>query len=56
MVYIAHIRQSDGKIQTVEEHAREVKELSEQYGAKIGVVHLVILASSGRIQAGSTEA
>ncbi|MDU7474713.1 MAG: CRISPR-associated endonuclease Cas3'' [Paenibacillus macerans] len=44
MVYIAHIRQSDGKIQTVEEHAREVKELSEQYGAKIGVAHLAGLA------------
>ncbi|GJM77192.1 hypothetical protein HMSSN036_94080 [Paenibacillus macerans] len=44
MVYIAHIRQSDGKIQTVEEHAREVKELCEQYGAKIGVAHLAGLA------------
>ncbi|EHB62321.1 MULTISPECIES: CRISPR-associated helicase/endonuclease Cas3 [Paenibacillus] len=44
MTYIAHIRQSDGKIQTVDEHLREVKELSERHGAKIGAAHLAGLA------------
>lgn len=44
MTYIAHIRQSDGKIQTVEEHLREVKELCERHGAKIGAARLAGLA------------
>lgn len=40
MGYIAHIRASDGKIQSVEEHLLEVKNLAETYGAKIGVKHI----------------
>lgn len=44
MEFIAHIREHDYKIQTVEEHLREVKELTELYGDKIGVKHLAGLA------------
>lgn len=44
MNYIAHIRESDKRIQTVEEHLLEVKELAESYGEKIGVKHLTGLA------------
>ncbi|MEN1968642.1 CRISPR-associated helicase Cas3' [Lentibacillus sp. N15] len=44
MDYIAHIRQSDGKVQTVMEHLTEVKELAEQYGKRIGIKHLAGLA------------
>ncbi|WP_339060808.1 CRISPR-associated helicase Cas3' [Tepidibacillus marianensis] len=41
---IAHIRESDKRIQTVEEHLLEVRELAESYGEKIGVKHLTGLA------------
>jgi CRISPR-associated endonuclease/helicase Cas3 len=44
MNYIAHIRESDNKIQTVEEHLLAVKSLAESYGEKIGVKHLTGLA------------
>ncbi|MDI3312515.1 MAG: CRISPR-associated endonuclease Cas3'', partial [Thermoanaerobacterium sp.] len=44
MDYIAHIRESDQQIQTVEEHLLEVKRLAESYGEKIGVKHLTGLA------------
>ncbi|RXZ80687.1 CRISPR-associated helicase Cas3' [Paenibacillaceae bacterium] len=44
MGYIAHIRESDGKIQTVEEHLLEVKALAEQFGAKIDLKHVAGLA------------
>lgn len=44
MNYIAHIRERDGKIQTVQEHLEEVRRLSEQFGEKIGVKHLAGLA------------
>lgn len=44
MSYIAHIRESDNQIQTVEEHLLDVKELAESYGEKIGVKHLAGLA------------
>ncbi|MBJ6359940.1 CRISPR-associated helicase Cas3' [Paenibacillus sp. GCM10012307] len=44
MDYIAHIRQKDGKIQTVQDHLREVQELSERLGSKIGVRYLAGLA------------
>ncbi|WP_337104260.1 CRISPR-associated helicase Cas3' [Paenibacillus sp. YIM B09110] len=44
MDYIAHIRESDGQIQSVEEHLLGVKELAESYGAKIGVKHIAGLA------------
>lgn len=44
MKYIAHVRESDSKVQTVEEHLLEVKELAESYGEKIGVKHLTGLA------------
>ena len=41
---IAHIRETDGRIQTVEEHLLDVKNLAEQYGEKIGVRHIAGLA------------
>lgn len=41
---IAHIRKSDKKIQTVEEHLIEVKKLTESYGEKIGIKHITGLA------------
>lgn len=44
MEYIAHIREKDGKIQTVKEHLKEVKEGCEQLGGKIGASHLAGLA------------
>lgn len=44
MEYIAHIRESDKKIQTVKEHLLEVKALAEGFGAKIGVPHIAGLA------------
>jgi CRISPR-associated endonuclease/helicase Cas3 len=44
MNYIAHIRNSDHQHQTVEEHLIGVKELSELFGAKIGVKHIAGLA------------
>lgn len=42
--YIAHIRNKDTKIQTVEEHLLEVKKLAEGFGDKIGVKHIAGLA------------
>ncbi|KGA98995.1 CRISPR-associated protein Cas3 [Alkalihalobacillus alcalophilus ATCC 27647 = CGMCC 1.3604] len=44
MEFIAHVRESDGKIQTVREHLLEVKHLAEGYGEKIGVKHIAGLA------------
>ncbi|WP_144938951.1 CRISPR-associated helicase Cas3' [Paenibacillus sp. 32O-W] len=44
MGYIAHIRESDGAIQTVQTHLEEVSKLSERFGGKIGVKHLAGLA------------
>ncbi|PED02203.1 CRISPR-associated helicase/endonuclease Cas3 [Bacillus cereus] len=44
MTYIAHIRESDSQVQTVEEHLLGVKELAETYGEKIGIKHLAGLA------------
>lgn len=44
MNYIAHIRESDSSIQTVEEHLLEVKQLAESYGEKLSVKHLTGLA------------
>ncbi|MFD3448249.1 CRISPR-associated helicase Cas3' [Microbacteriaceae bacterium 4G12] len=44
MTYVAHIREKDGKIQTVEEHLKAVQLLSETYGEKIGVKYLAGLA------------
>jgi CRISPR-associated endonuclease/helicase Cas3 len=44
MEYIAHIREKDGGIQTVYKHLKEVNELCERFGAKIGVKHLAGLA------------
>src|SRR5690625_2419799 len=41
---IAHIREDDDVIQTVEEHLIDVKELAERYGDKIGVKHIAGLA------------
>lgn len=44
MKSIAHIREEDDCIQTVEEHLLEVKKLAEIYGNKIGVKHMAGLA------------
>lgn len=44
MNFIAHIRESDKQIQTVEEHLLEVKALAESYGEKLDVRHLTGLA------------
>lgn len=44
MSYIAHIRQSDSQIQTVDEHLLQCKSLAESYGEKLGVKHLTGLA------------
>ncbi|MFE6139485.1 CRISPR-associated endonuclease Cas3'' [Bacillus sp. NPDC057893] len=44
MNYIAHIRESDKQVQTVEEHLLGVKELAETYGKKINIKHLAGLA------------
>ncbi|WP_010174191.1 CRISPR-associated helicase/endonuclease Cas3 [Bacillus coahuilensis] len=44
MIYIAHIRESDGEIQTVRNHLVEVKELAENMGEKLGVKHIAGLA------------
>jgi len=44
MEYIAHIRESDQKIQTVEEHLLGVQKLAESYGEKLNVKHLTGLA------------
>ena len=44
MNYIAHIRENDKQIQTVEEHLLEVKALAESSGEKIGVKHITGLA------------
>lgn len=41
---IAHIRESDQKIQSVEEHLHGVKCLAEEFGEKIGVKHIAGLA------------
>ena len=42
--YIAHIRQQDGKIQTVQEHLEAVRTLSEEFGKKIGAKYLAGLS------------
>lgn len=44
MQSIAHIRQRDGKIQTVEEHSIGVQRIAEWIGEKIGVKHIAGLA------------
>ncbi|MDY7044782.1 CRISPR-associated helicase Cas3' [Virgibacillus sp. M23] len=44
MKSVAHIRSNDKKVQTVEEHLIEVRNLAESYGEKIGVKHLAGLA------------
>lgn len=44
MEYIAHIREKDKHIQTVEEHLIGVRDLAESYGQKIGVKHIAGLA------------
>ncbi|MEW9701839.1 CRISPR-associated helicase Cas3' [Paenibacillus sp. SI8] len=44
MTYIAHIRESDEQIQSVEEHLLGVRSLAELFGGKIGVKHIAGLA------------
>jgi len=41
---IAHIRKSDGVIQTVEQHLLEVMQLAEKIGEKLGIPHITGLA------------
>lgn len=44
MGFIAHIRESDGEIQSVEEHLSGVQSLCERFGEKVGLKHLAGLA------------
>jgi CRISPR-associated endonuclease/helicase Cas3 len=44
MGFIAHIRQTDGEVQTVQEHLKEVQELAGRFGDKIGMKYLAGLA------------
>ncbi|KOY12999.1 CRISPR-associated helicase/endonuclease Cas3 [Paenibacillus xylanivorans] len=44
MTYIAHIRQQDGAIQTVQDHLIEVQQGAERVGEKIGVKYLAGIA------------
>ncbi|WP_168120141.1 CRISPR-associated helicase Cas3' [Paenibacillus sp. HB172176] len=44
MDYIAHIRESDKEIQTVEQHLTSVRELAEKNGEKLGIPHVAGLA------------
>lgn len=43
-IYIAHIREKDKEIQSVEKHLLDVKTLAENFGEKIGVKHIAGLA------------
>ena len=43
MTFTAHIRETDGKEQTVAEHARGVAVLSKTYAAEIGLENLAVL-------------
>ncbi|WP_040205280.1 CRISPR-associated helicase/endonuclease Cas3 [Neobacillus jeddahensis] len=44
MNYIAHIRESDKLVQTVDEHLLGVKDLAECYGEPLGIKHITGLA------------
>ncbi|ARF66568.1 CRISPR-associated helicase/endonuclease Cas3 [Paenibacillus larvae subsp. pulvifaciens] len=44
MKSIAHIRESDKRVQTVEEHLLEVRHLAEKFGRKLKVEHVTGLA------------
>ena len=44
MESIAHIRRNDKKIQTVEQHLLDVKNLAESYGKEDKVSHITGLA------------
>ncbi|HJV45798.1 MAG TPA: CRISPR-associated helicase Cas3', partial [Bacillota bacterium] len=44
MQFIAHIRESDQKTQTVKEHLLQSKELAESYGEKMGIKHVAGLS------------
>ncbi|MGO5012441.1 CRISPR-associated helicase Cas3' [Niallia sp. Sow4_A1] len=44
MEFIAHIRERDGEIQSVEEHLLAVKQIAESIGMKMGVPHIAGLA------------
>lgn len=43
-MFIAHIRNTDKEIESVEEHLLKVKNFAEMFGSKIGVKHLAGLA------------
>lgn len=45
MKYIAHIREKDKKIQTIEEHLLETKNIAEGLGSKLGIKYLGGLAA-----------
>ncbi|WP_100330626.1 CRISPR-associated helicase/endonuclease Cas3 [Bacillus xiapuensis] len=44
MEFIAHIRERDRQVQTVQQHLLEVKDLAESYGEKLGITHITGLA------------
>jgi CRISPR-associated endonuclease/helicase Cas3 len=44
MVFIAHVRETDKKIQPLKDHLHQAKQLAESYGAKLGLRHLAGLA------------
>lgn len=44
MEYIAHIRHSDGEVQLLTEHLKEVQSIAETIGSKIGIPHVTGLA------------
>lgn len=43
-MYIAHVRKSDKKTQSLHTHLLEVKQLTEQFGEKLGLKHVAGLA------------
>ncbi|UTR16909.1 CRISPR-associated helicase Cas3' [Salipaludibacillus sp. LMS25] len=43
-MYMAHVRESDKKVQTLKEHLLEAKQLAECLGAKLGLKHVAGLA------------
>ncbi|EPD52058.1 hypothetical protein HMPREF1210_01411 [Paenisporosarcina sp. HGH0030] len=50
MKYIAHIREKDGDIQTVQEHLNAVQKLCEKYWEKIQINSKNIFEKQLRIQ------
>ncbi len=44
MVYIAHVREKDKKIQPLKDHLHQARQLAESYGTKLGLKYLAGLA------------